>query len=49
MLPFIGHTGVCGSNGMIYDFGGDEYVAKNNMTFGSPYKYLKLDIKPNEY
>ena len=39
IFPFIGHTGICDSKGVIYDFGGSFYVAKDNMTFGKPTRY----------
>lgn len=43
ILPLIGHTGICDSEGKIHDFGGHYYVAVDHMTFGRPTKYLRLD------
>ena len=43
LFPFIGHTGICDSEGVIYDFGGPYYIAVDHMTFGSPTKYIQLD------
>ena len=34
VLPFIGHVGICTSDGTIHDFGGSGYIAVDNMTFG---------------
>ena len=42
ILPFIGHVGICTSEGVIHDFGGSGYVAVDSMTFGKPYKYIKM-------
>lgn len=42
-IPFIGHTGIADSEGVIYDFGGSYYIAVDNFTFGRATKYLKLD------
>eukprot|EP00730_Choanoeca_flexa_P018779 TRINITY_DN9150_c0_g2_i1.p1 TRINITY_DN9150_c0_g2~~TRINITY_DN9150_c0_g2_i1.p1 ORF type:complete len:203 (+),score=15.10 TRINITY_DN9150_c0_g2_i1:122-730(+) len=43
ILPFIGHTGICTSEGIIRDFAGPYYVSEDNMAFGRPTKYLQLD------
>lgn len=42
LLPFIGHTGITDSEGIIYDFEASKYVSINNMSFGSVYKVAKL-------
>ena len=42
-LPFIGHTGICTSSGIIRDFAGPYYVSEDNMAFGNPTRYWKLD------
>jgi hypothetical protein len=47
-LPIIGHTGICGSDGKIYDFAGSYYVSQDNMAFGNPYKYVELNPDMNE-
>ena len=44
IFPFIGHTGVCDSRGVIYDFGGSHHISVDNFTFGSTHKYVKLNI-----
>ena len=46
ILPFIGHTGICTSNGIIHDFAGSYYVGIDNFAFGTPTKYIML--YPNE-
>ncbi|CAD8162989.1 unnamed protein product [Paramecium pentaurelia] len=43
IIPCIGHTGICTSEGTIHDFGGPYYIAIDNFTFGKPLKYLKLN------
>ena len=35
MVPSIGHTGMCGSDGVIYDFAGPYYIEKDNFSFGT--------------
>ncbi|XP_027720728.1 transmembrane protein 222 isoform X2 [Vombatus ursinus] len=43
VFPFIGHMGICTSTGVIRDFAGPYYVSEDNMAFGKPVKYWKLD------
>lgn len=43
IFPFIGHTGICDSNGKIYDFAGSEYIGEDELAFGKPYKYVRLE------
>ena len=43
ILPFIGHTGIAMSDGVIYDFAGPYTIGRGNMAFGSPTRYLQLD------
>ena len=43
LLPFVGHTGICDSEGVIYDFGGPYYIGKDRFTFGAATKYIQLD------
>eukprot|EP00096_Caligus_rogercresseyi_P007991 TRINITY_DN2620_c0_g1_i1.p1 TRINITY_DN2620_c0_g1~~TRINITY_DN2620_c0_g1_i1.p1 ORF type:complete len:169 (-),score=26.25 TRINITY_DN2620_c0_g1_i1:159-665(-) len=43
LFPFIGHTGICTSSGIIRDFAGPYYVSEDDMAFGNPTKYWKLD------
>nr|CAG4642888.1 EOG090X0GY7 [Evadne anonyx] len=44
MLPFIGHMGIATSSGAIRDFAGSYFVSEDNMAFGSPTKYIQLEI-----
>ena len=44
MLPFIGHMGIATSAGTIRDFAGSYFVSDDNMAFGSPTKYIQLEI-----
>lgn len=48
ILPFIGHISVCSSNGTIHDFFSSKYISINQINYGSPYKYINLDLKENE-
>ena len=43
ILPFIGHTGICDSRGVIHDFAGPYSIGIGRMAFGSPTRYLRLD------
>jgi hypothetical protein len=45
ILPFIGHTGICGSDGIIHDFAGPYTITIDNMAFGEPTKYVELAVK----
>ncbi|KAH8378047.1 hypothetical protein KR093_008684 [Drosophila rubida] len=45
ILPFIGHMGICMSNGVIRDFAGPYVVTEDNMAFGRPTRYLRLHPK----
>lgn len=42
-LPFIGHTGIADSSGIIYDFAGPYTIGRGNFAFGAPTRYLVLD------
>ncbi|KAM6967744.1 transmembrane protein 222-like [Aplochiton taeniatus] len=44
LLPFIGHIGICTSSGVIRDFAGSYFVSEDNMAFGRPTKYWKLNV-----
>ena len=37
-LPFIGHTGIAMSNGIIHDFAGPYYIEVDNLSFGETHK-----------
>ncbi|CAD8175731.1 unnamed protein product [Paramecium octaurelia] len=43
LIPCIGHTGICTSEGTIHDFGGPYFIAIDNFTFGKPLKYVRLN------
>ncbi|XP_030146241.1 transmembrane protein 222 [Taeniopygia guttata] len=43
LFPIIGHMGICTSAGVIRDFAGPYFVSEDNMAFGKPVKYWKLD------
>lgn len=43
LFPFIGHVGICLSNGVITDFSGPYRVTEDQMGFGNPRKYWQLD------
>nr|BAB30776.1 unnamed protein product [Mus musculus] len=42
-FPIIGHMGICTSAGVIRDFAGPYFVSEDNMAFGKPAKFWKLD------
>ncbi|XP_023670654.1 transmembrane protein 222-like isoform X2 [Paramormyrops kingsleyae] len=44
LLPFIGHMGICTSSGVIRDFAGPYCVSEDDMAFGRPTKYWRLDV-----
>ncbi|XP_022193285.2 transmembrane protein 222 [Nilaparvata lugens] len=44
LFPFIGHMGICTSSGVIRDFAGPYTVTEDNMAFGIPVKYWRLDV-----
>ena len=46
LIPCIGHTGICSSNGITHDFAGSFVVGVDNLSFGKTHKYVQLD--PNE-
>ena len=48
IIPFIGHTGICSSNGIIHDFSSSYFVSVNDMAFGNPTKYIILDLNDKE-
>ena len=45
LFPFIGHTGICTSEGIIHDFVGPYTISTDDMAFGNPTKYVILDVK----
>ena len=48
LIPSIGHTGICTSDGIIHDFAGSFYVGIDNMAFGKPCKYIMLNPTEEE-
>uniref|UniRef100_A0A915AL86 Transmembrane protein 222 n=1 Tax=Parascaris univalens TaxID=6257 RepID=A0A915AL86_PARUN len=44
LFPFMGHMGIATSRGIIRDFAGSYCVNENEMAFGWPTRYLKLDV-----
>lgn len=43
LFPIIGHMGIATSGGVIRDFAGPYFVSEDNMAFGRPTKYWRLD------
>jgi archaellum component FlaF (FlaF/FlaG flagellin family) len=43
LFPFIGHMGICTTQGVIRDFAGPYFVSEDCMGFGNPTKYWQLD------
>ena len=43
-MPFVGHLGICDSQGRCHDFQGPYFVnpGKHDMAFGQPFKYWPL-------
>ena len=48
LFPFIGHTGICTSEGIIHDFSGSYSITEDDMAFGNPTKYVELDIQAKD-
>ena len=43
LFPFIGHMGIAMSSGVIRDFAGPYFVGEDDMAFGKPTRYWRLD------
>jgi len=45
-FPLVGHCGISTSKGVITDFAGPYFIhtSKHSLAFGSPVKYLQLDL-----
>ncbi|XP_055334977.1 transmembrane protein 222-like [Paramacrobiotus metropolitanus] len=43
LFPFIGHMGIATSTGVIRDFAGPYFVSEDDMAFGRPTRYWRLD------
>lgn len=49
IIPFVGHTGICNSNGVASDFQGPYFVGDDGrMAFGAPTRALKIPGIPME-
>ena len=49
ILPFIGHTGIGTSKGIIHDFSGNYFISIDRLAFGAPLKYIQLlDLTPEQ-
>ena len=48
IFPFIGHTGICSSNGIIHDFAGSYFVSVDEFSFGKVTKYVQLNLNERE-
>ncbi|EPS63984.1 hypothetical protein M569_10800 [Genlisea aurea] len=42
LFPFIGHMGICRSDGVILDFASSNFVCVDSFAFGAPTRYLQL-------
>lgn len=42
LIPFIGHMGVCSSEGVIFDFAGPYFVSVDNLAFGRTARYMYM-------
>lgn len=42
VAPFIGHVGICTSDGIIFDFAGPFFISVDNLAFGHPTRYSQL-------
>eukprot|EP00697_Spironema_sp_BW2_P012971 gnl/Spiro4/29691_TR14572_c0_g2_i1.p1 gnl/Spiro4/29691_TR14572_c0_g2~~gnl/Spiro4/29691_TR14572_c0_g2_i1.p1 ORF type:complete len:201 (-),score=53.11 gnl/Spiro4/29691_TR14572_c0_g2_i1:52-621(-) len=45
IFPFVGHLGICTSDGKIHDFAGPYFVSVDNMAFGSPQRYWQVPLE----
>lgn len=43
LVPFIGHLGICQTNGVILDFAGPFFVNVDNFAFGATARFHRLD------
>jgi Protein of unknown function (DUF778) len=39
IFPFVGHLGICTSEGVTLDFAGPQFVSVDSFGFGSPTRY----------
>jgi len=47
-LPFIGHTGIAVSDGVIHDFAGPYTITIDDLAFGETHKYVPLDVAESQ-
>lgn len=48
IAPYVGHCGVCDSEGVVYDFAGPYFVRCDSMAFGWPTKSLPLSCPEDD-
>lgn len=46
LFPFIGHLGICDSEGRVHDFAGPYYIGIDSFMTGPVYRYLKIEEIP---
>ena len=44
LIPWIGHTGIATSKGIIHDFAGSYFISIDDFAFGSTHKYCQLEV-----
>lgn len=42
IAPYVGHVGLCTSDGVVLDFATNKHVGRDKMAFGWPARYLQL-------
>ena len=48
LIPCIGHTGICTSEGIAHDFAGSYAIGVDNLAYGETHKYVQLDLSEKE-
>ena len=48
IFPFIGHTAIGSSNGIVHEFAGDFLIGVNKLSFNKPMKYYKCDLNEEQ-
>jgi hypothetical protein len=49
LIPFVGHTGVGSTEGVIHDFSKSYTLNVDDLAFGTPTKYIYLELSQEEY
>ncbi len=49
MLPFIGHLGICDSEGRVHDFAGPYTICIDDFMVGSVIKYQQIDPRTIDF